>query len=200
MPYFTRARVEAPLDGYVGEFAERYARHCNTWPLLRDPVLALRLLSTSKTLRTHARPVHQLLANTITVVSATMCMSPYRGYTTFFFSICEYMGKCSRCRICAAHHRTTHVSQHMGGTEDRWPWQQRPVCEQLPLREWEAGSEHTTVSPLAGSKLLLVRVCEPASACEGRREPARAGCVAIAPRCEAEDDGRTACERLAGSV
>ena len=93
-----------------------------------------------------------------------------------------------------------HSRQHMGGTEGGWPWSQRPVCEQLPLREWEAGSEHTTVSPLAGSKLLLVRVCEPASACEGRREPARAGCVASAPRCDAEDDGRTACERVAGSV
>jgi hypothetical protein len=90
------------------------------------------------------------------------------------------------------------------------------VCEKLPLREWEGDSEHTTESPLAGSKLLLVRVREPASACEGRREPARAdccvcasageparaGCVcASARRCEAEDDGRTACERaLAVSV
>jgi hypothetical protein len=76
MPYLTRARVEAPLDGYVGEFAERYARHRNTWPLLRDPVLTLRLPSTSKMLRTHARPVHQLLASTQLPWCRRQCACP----------------------------------------------------------------------------------------------------------------------------
>ena len=74
--YFTRARVEAPLDGYVGEFAERYARHRNTWPLLRDPVLPLQLPSTSQTLRTHARPVHQLLASTRLPWCQQQCACP----------------------------------------------------------------------------------------------------------------------------
>ena len=76
VPYFPRARVEAPLDGYICEFAERYARHRNTWPLLRDPVLALRLPSTSKTLTTHARPVHQLLTSTQLPWCRRQCACP----------------------------------------------------------------------------------------------------------------------------
>jgi hypothetical protein len=123
-PHLALALVEAPLDGEVGESAERNARHCDARALLRDPVLALappRGTSDARDTRaprTGRSTRHQLLhplATTLTVASATTCMAPYRGYSTFFFSVWENADHDSSCRICAG--SEPHVCQHSAGAQ-----------------------------------------------------------------------------------